>query len=185
MLSAITLKLTSIVVLLSGTLSSLEFLKNLTRFYINLEPKGFVLMLGVRITSKVSIELPPKRETLVSEFNKRFSERSKITVGARAVSKHADRQKKNKFWGNVKGSEEERNVHSNKICLEIIASAAWISVFNLNKESKVIEIRNKEGYGLRWESQVNIKKIIFKGVIEPQLKKVAPEKKHKSSSESE
>lgn len=143
--------------------------KILTNIFEILGMRGFSILLGLRITSKHSIELPPRKETLINEFNRRISDKSKLTVGARAFAKHSDRNKKIKFWGQVKGSEEERNISSNKICADIISNSAWISIFNLSKTCKIIEIRNKEDYGLRWE-YVDDKKILFKGLVEPTIK---------------
>jgi hypothetical protein len=146
---------------------------SLTKLLINifeiLGMRGFSILLGLRITSKYYIDLPPKKEILINEFNRRISEKSKLTVGARAFAKHSDRNKKVKFWGQVKGSEEERNISSNKICLDIIQYSAWISIFSLSKTCKIIEIRNKEEFGLRWE-YVDDKKIVFKGLVEPNIK---------------
>lgn len=131
--------------------------------------KGFLVMLGVRLTNKSSFDLPPKREKIVNEFNKPFSLKSKITVGARAVTKHADRNRES-FWGNVSGNEETRNINSNLICLDIIANAAWISIFEMNSNTRIVEIRNSEGFGLRWVYN-DYFLCSFKGLVEPQWEK--------------
>ena len=140
--------------------------KVLSMFFDYIGPKGFLVMLGLRVTNRSIDDIPPKREKLVNEFNKPFGDKTKITVGARAVSKHSDRNKKNKFWGVVTGNEDLRNINSNKICLDIIANAVWTSYFNLSNSIKILEIRNKEGYGLRWDYS-NPDKSYFKGLVEP------------------
>lgn len=130
--------------------------------------KGFLVMLGVRNTNKTTVDLPPKREKLVNEFNKPFSSKSRITVGARAVTKHADRNtRRDCFWGSVSGNEDSRNINSNLICLDIIANAAWISIFELNSNTKIVEIRNGEGFGIRWEYS-DYFTCTLKGLVEPQ-----------------
>lgn len=131
--------------------------------------KGLLVILGVRINNKSSLDLPPKREKLVCEFNKPFSVKSKLTVGARAVTKHSDRHRGN-FWGVITGTEENRNKNSNLICLDIVANAAWISVFNLSSNLKIVEIRSEEGHGIRWEYH-GMKNACFKGLVEPQWKR--------------
>ena len=145
-----------------------EIIKNLIEIYNFIGPKGILILLGVRITNFTRDELLPNKESLIKEFNKKYNEKSKITVGARAVTKHADRNKNNnKFWGVVKGSEEERNINASLICLEMLANSVWISIFNLGSNVKILEIRNKEGFGLRWDYSNNSKPF-FKGVVEPQ-----------------
>ena len=155
--------------LISSYLNKDELIKQLIQIYNHIGNKGILILLGVRITKSSKDDFPPNREKLVKEFNKKYNEKSKITIGARAVTKHADRNKKqNKFWSQVKGNEENRNVNSNILCLDIIANAIWISIFNLGSNCKIIEVRNKEGYGLRWD-YTDYNSAYFKGVIEPQI----------------
>lgn len=145
-----------------------EIIKLLSDVLDFIGEKGFLVLLGVRNTNKSTVDLPPKREKLVNEFNKPFSSKSRITVGARAVTKHADRNtRRDCFWGSVSGNEESRNINSNLICLDIIANAAWISIFEMNSNTRIVEIRNGEGFGIRWEYS-DYFCCSLKGLVEPQ-----------------
>ena len=145
----------------------IEIKKLLSDFFGIIGQKGFLLMIGIRSCNKSTFDIPPKREKLVSEFNKPYSKKSKLTVGARAVMKHSDRSKDKKAWGAVSGTEEDRNVNSNLICLDIMAKATWISLFEISSTMKIVEIRNSEGFGLRWEYN-SYTSINFIGLVEPQ-----------------
>ena len=127
----------------------------------------------MRSTCKSTFELIPKREKLVEEFNKPFNQKSKLSSGARAVTKHSDRARQSNMWGKISGNEEKRNENSNLICLDIIANAIWISVFELNSTTTLIEIRNDEGFGLRWD-YYDYNNCVFKGLVEPQNEKKSP-----------
>lgn len=127
--------------------------------------RGFLTILGIRTTTGSVDVLPVKRNKLIKSFNKMYKESSKISVGARALSKHSDRNRKTEnFWGVCKGSEEARNLQAHSLCLEILTEAAWIGCFNHSANTCFIEIRNREGYGLRWD----LKSLEFKGLVEPQ-----------------
>ena len=152
-----------------------EIIKNLVKIYNKLKEQGILIMIGLRITYKCVFELPPNKNILINKFNKLCNDKCKLTVGARAITKHSDRSKflnKNesiKFWGIVVGNEEERNTRSNLICLDLLANSSWITIFDLNIYTRIIEIRNTLGYGLRWEYINNYLDIEFKGAIEPQI----------------
>ena len=52
---------------------------------------------------------------------------SKLTVGARALTKHAHRSSEG-FWGEMKGSEVKKNEEANLKLEEIINTAIWVNV---------------------------------------------------------
>lgn len=145
------------------------FYSSLIFIYETLQIEGFLLLLGFRLTNKSFFLFPPNRNKLVHEFNRQYNDSSNITIGARAVSKHSDRNKNNIniYWGKVKGTEDERNVYSNKICLDILAKCMWVNMFCLSDNCKLLEVRNSLGYGLRWE--FHEERIFFKGLVEPTL----------------
>ena len=75
--------------------------------------------------------------------------RSMLSVGSRALSKHAHRSSEG-FWGNVRGSEQKKNELANEVLAKILNQAVWINIHNLPHDEPVIEIRVAKGYGARW-----------------------------------
>lgn len=69
----------------------------------------------------------------------------KLTVGARALSKHAHRSRE-KFWGEVLGlSEEVRNKNAIDKLKQLLRECVWVNIHCLPPD--IIECRVKEGYG--------------------------------------
>ena len=89
--------------------------------------------------------------------------KTSITVGARAVSKHFDRNKDN-FWF-CNGTEQQRNYQAEQIFHKIMEDCVWINIHNLPNKTKVLEIRNFYGYGMRWNYSGE-----FRGLVEPETK---------------
>lgn len=89
-------------------------------FLLSIEQRGIYTMLGLRKTTGSQLAIWPRRDTLLSGFNRPHTvltdeQRAKIrnppsqlTVGARALCKHAHRSSEG-FWGNVKGTEGQKN----------------------------------------------------------------------------
>lgn len=64
----------------------------------------------------------------------------KMTVGARALSKHTHRSSEG-FWGQIKGTETERNELADKIAKNILDECVWINVHILLHSEQIIEVR--------------------------------------------
>ncbi|ESO11664.1 hypothetical protein HELRODRAFT_166678 [Helobdella robusta] len=90
---------------------------------------------------------------------------SVLTVGGRALTKHSHRDHTSSWWGICKGSEQDKNDHAFKKMTEIMDSAAWMNVHELPGELPTIEIRQKNGYGVRWTCDG----AEFRGFVEPQM----------------
>ena len=98
---------------------------------VALTPRGLLTCLGIRKTSGSKDVVPPPLTSVYENFNRRFTiltpkqmednfNPPKLTVGARALSKHAHRSAEG-FWGKVTGlSEEERNKNAFDKLKEII-----------------------------------------------------------------
>ena len=99
--------------------------------------------------------------TLREEESKR--NKSVLSVGARALSKHAHRSSEG-FWGNVRGSEQKKNELALDILSKILTNTVWINLHILPHDEPVIEIRVAKGYGARW-SVSSVKE--FRGFLEP------------------
>jgi hypothetical protein len=107
---------------LPGGKSPRALQKELLEFFVALEPSGFLVCLGIRRTvGSQDISLPPERQQLISGFTRLHTilteeERlrnptnpSLLTVGARAMQKHASRSSEG-FWGQQDGlTEKSRN----------------------------------------------------------------------------
>ena len=105
-----------------------------------LQERGILHLLGVRETVGSIIKVPPSSLRLMESFLALQNEMSKLTVGARALSKHFHRCK-NEWWGECKGSESEKNENALNILLKIVDDCVWINIHLLPHDYEVIEIR--------------------------------------------
>mmetsp|Transcript_15546 Transcript_15546/g.13589 ORF Transcript_15546/g.13589 Transcript_15546/m.13589 type:complete len:86 (+) Transcript_15546:393-650(+) len=71
----------------------------------------------------------------------------KLTVGARALSKHIHRSTDG-YWGTIHGlSEDTRNEHALSKLKQIVEKCVWINIHGLPQDLIIIELRVLEGYG--------------------------------------
>ena len=156
--------------------------KEICEFLCSLQPSGFLTCLGVRRTvGSQDTVLPPERaeiEHMVNRLNKPLTEEemrsnpnpSVLTVGGRALQKHAARQSPNaSFWigsgESLNGMTElEKNHKAEQVIGGLIDTCQWINIHTLHQNSAVfvLEIRDALGFGARWEIQG-----AFRGLIEP------------------
>jgi len=94
---------------------------------------------------------------------KRIKYPSKLTVGARALCKHAHRSSEG-FWGHIKGTEIEKNELANSVANSILDDCVFINVHILPHSEIIIECRNIKSYGIRWTIKGE-----FRGFLEPQM----------------
>ena len=136
------------------------------------------MLLNMRTTEgtlRKRIMLPPIRELLraFDAFHTTVGQ-SILSVGARALAKHCKRSKKG-WWGTCEGSELKKNEDSRKLAVRMIRNVVWINVHGLPHEVSVLEMRVKEGYGLRWavryspEPQWTCIVDHFRGFLEPPM----------------
>ncbi|KAI8061166.1 hypothetical protein BC940DRAFT_136617 [Gongronella butleri] len=92
-----------------------------------------------------------------------------LTVGAKALSKHWHRDRQTSFWGICTGSETAKNQHANQCLLNILFNAVWINLHSLPHDHLVYEIREPNGYGVRWSTSALDKQWMFRGFLEPQM----------------
>ena len=163
---------------LQGVLSSpRQLIKELTDFFVHLQPRGVLTCLGVRRTNaSVDEQLLPDRNQLILQFNRchtiltedqlvGHSNPPILTVGARAIQKHLNRSN-GSFWGPLIGkSDKRRNEQADKKIRELFSRITWINIHTLSRTTAtqfIIELRQSEGYGARWDLEYN-----FRGLIEP------------------
>ena len=131
-----------------------------------LTPRNILTLLGIReTTGSLNNYLPIDKNILINSFNNLHSPKSKLTVGARALTKHSHRSITDNFWPDQNGKEQEKNDKANKILEKILNECVWINIHGLPHDVGIIEIRVEKGYGMRWEINNNF----FRGFLEPQM----------------
>ncbi|XWS09369.1 hypothetical protein CRYUN_Cryun40dG0079300 [Craigia yunnanensis] len=130
--------------------------------------EGVQSLLGLaHSTGTISAAVPPPKSTLLSSFMLPYNQDVKgstLTHGARALAKHADRSS-NKYWGNLKGSDSNKNNLAMCVITDLITNSCWLNVYIVQPHGAVFEIRVDEGYGARW-SMDGTK---FIGFLEPYM----------------
>jgi hypothetical protein len=95
---------------------------------------------------------PMANDTLIRTFNALHCPTAKLTVGARALSKHLGRDGTHFFWGRqLHGSEESKNAQAAQLLEQrILPAVCWRNVYMLPHNVVTFEVRVSEGYGARW-----------------------------------
>ena len=128
-------------------------------------------LLGFRETPGSINYFPPDVNLLKEKFNelhtKNVSPNAKkpsiLTVGARALTKHTHRSSE-KFWPAGVGKEIDKNINAEKIMNKIIEECVWMNIHGLPGDVPILELRIKEGYGMRWQVDGT-----FRGFLEPHM----------------
>ena len=142
-----------------------EILYRVREVLLLLGLRGILDLLGIRKTVGSKEMLPPSRESLMASFCAKHSEKSPLSVGARALSKHFHRDQSSSWWGDCTGSELAKNEHALALCNTILDNAVWINVHWLPHDVFIIETRQEQGYGMRWSADGSM----FRGFLEPQM----------------
>ncbi|KAF2078590.1 hypothetical protein CYY_000090 [Polysphondylium violaceum] len=136
-------------------------------FFKNLNNRNLLTLFNVRKT-KLSLdtyflECPID---LIKHANQLHAPKSKslLTVASRALCKHGIRSE-NSFWGSDKGPEMVKNKRAEKVLVKVLSDSFWINIHLLPHNIPIIEIRNSQGYGLRWSATGDF----FRGFLEPQM----------------
>jgi len=135
----------------------IQALKSFTKY-------DWLKTLGLRRTVGSQETLPPELSKLWFSYQHIHHPKSKLTVGARALSKHCNHSLDN-WWGNCTGTENNKNIHAITILKRILLSVSWINIHTLPHDVYVLEIRCYEGYGVRWNHDGEN----FRGFLEPQI----------------
>jgi hypothetical protein len=131
---------------------------------------GVCALLALRITAGTARGvLPPSLQQCWRAFNESHTPGSRLTVGARALTKHWSRSSE-RFWGaSLDGSDAEKNVNAVRVLARIVDDVAWLNVHALPHDTLVFEMRNAAQYGARWELTRDRRRCEFRGFLEPQL----------------
>lgn len=129
----------------SNAMTDIEF-----SFASSIERAGrlnILALMGQRMSPGSMEKFPPSPEVLLKSANIIHAE--KLTVVARAWSKHAHRSPEN-YWGEVRGSISEKNLFANQILLNLLSNTTWWNIFGHGKHNFIYEIRTASGHGARW-----------------------------------
>ncbi|KAI7852781.1 hypothetical protein BDC45DRAFT_512531 [Circinella umbellata] len=100
---------------------------------------------------------------------RRYGQPYQLSVGAKALSKHWHRDREELFWGICTGTEKKKNEHANQILIKILDDPVWINLHSLPHDRIVYEIRQNQGYGVRWTVDEKGASWHFRGFLEPQM----------------
>lgn len=131
----------------------------------NIGLRGILDLLGMKRTVGSVDMLPPSLSVLWESFKRKHKSNAMLSCGARALSKHCHRDCTHQWWGSSTGSESNKNEHANQVLDQILFDATWINIHLLPHDIKVLEVRNKLGYGARWSYDG----MSFRGFLEPQM----------------
>ncbi|MGU3373391.1 hypothetical protein [Chryseobacterium sp. M5A1_1a] len=116
----------------------------------NIPFEDWLIVLGQRLTS-ASIRdenaIPPLQDVLIDACKELFN--NEITIAQRAWEKHTGRLDDN-FWGKVTGNNQQKQEKVMRKIHYILENKTWWNVFFHYKHGLVFEVREKEGYGIRW-----------------------------------
>lgn len=128
-----------------------ELCKKLADTLVEASCKNILVLLGQRFTPGSILDaraIPRTKTELLQAANIVYSD--KLTAGARALTKHVNRNTGDFWGGEPKGSQKEKNDKANAIITRILNEATWANVFEHYKHSIVYEVRISAGYGVRW-----------------------------------
>ncbi|AZA79324.1 hypothetical protein EG347_18355 [Chryseobacterium sp. G0186] len=112
--------------------------------------ENWLIVLGQRLTS-ASIRderaIPPLSPLLIEACKEPFNK--EITIAQRAWEKHTGRMDDD-FWGEVKGNNQQKQEKVMQKIHYILENRTWWNLFFHYKHELVFEVREKEGYGIRW-----------------------------------
>lgn len=150
------------------------------------QSSGILRLLGMRSTigstSTTTHTLPPDINALIAACrapHKPNAKHPRLSVCARARSKHAHRGAVDQFFGEVRGGALLQNEVSEKIVCRLLRDAVWVNIHEFGGSAEpVLEVRVEEGYGARWSlgddfvndaaNKVN-EAVVFRGFLEPQM----------------
>jgi hypothetical protein len=126
--------------------------------------RGLLTCLGFRETVGSRTVAPLTRVQCLTSFQQLQSSKEKLTVGARALTKHCGRSTDG-FWGQFKGNDRAKNATALAKLEQILDHAVWKNVHSLPHGDATFEVRNAQGYGARWY----VRDESFRGFLEPHM----------------
>ncbi|MGF1578189.1 MAG: hypothetical protein ACFCD0_02375 [Gemmataceae bacterium] len=140
--------------------------KTFARSIVAAGTPSLLILLGQRLTpasvSDTNAIPPTRNELLQAATAAHNTPGNGLTVAARALSKHVNRST-GEFWGEVTGSNPEKNAAALSVLETILANTTWWNVFGHYTHEFVYEARVPSGHGARW----NCPATEFIGFLEP------------------
>ncbi|MEK7484608.1 MAG: hypothetical protein AABZ60_09800 [Planctomycetota bacterium] len=133
-----------------GSLEPSLLMQQFANALIQADCKNILILLGQRLTPASLTDaraIPPSKAKLMASASQEYAQG--LTVGARALTKHVHRSP-DQFWGEIKGSTEEKNKLSLHKISTILDQTTWWNIFGHYKHDIVFEARVPEGQGARW-----------------------------------
>jgi hypothetical protein len=127
-----------------------ELLRLLAEALVAATIGGVLVLCGQRRTPGSLADaraIPRPAEELLAASARPY--RGRLSVGARALTKHLQRTRL-VFWGELTGDEEEKSRTAQQLLRTVLQEATWWNVFEHYKHQVVFEARVAEGYGARW-----------------------------------
>ncbi len=140
-----------------------ELCKAFAKALMNATTKHILILMGQRLSpASITNEsaIPPTKTQLITTAM--IKNKEKLSEAARAWTKHAHRSPE-KFWGEVKGTTNAKNVYVQNLLEHLIANKTWWNVFRHHKHAFIYEIRISSGHGARWLADASK----FIGFVEP------------------
>lgn len=155
--------------------------------------RGLLTLLGHAQTVGSVAVAPLTRAQCISSFQRRWSPREALSVGARALAKHCQRVVSSdseatddsvSAWGvsELRGNDASKNARALEVLTHLLSDAVWKNMHALppfSEESSVVtmEVRDSRGYGARWEIRGAVDSdasdeesgFTFRGFLEPPM----------------
>lgn len=121
-------------------------------------------------TGTIEDILPPRVSVLWKAYLKKHKTSRELTVGARALAKHAHRDSETEFWGGeLKGSDKFKNQIANDIFQRILKDIQWCNLHQIVGKNIIFELRNSTGHGIRFIYEDSNSNWTFRGFLEPPM----------------
>ncbi|VDP90348.1 unnamed protein product [Echinostoma caproni] len=130
-----------------------------------LRRRGLLDLLQIRKTFGSLDHLLIPRHLLLEAADKPLEPGSRLTVCGRARDKHLARDSTGR-WGTAAGDDRSKNEAARRMMEEILDLAEWINIHHLPQCTPTLEIRDRDGFGLRFD----IEPLRFRGFLEPYTK---------------
>ncbi|KAG2498176.1 hypothetical protein HYH03_003931 [Edaphochlamys debaryana] len=120
-----------------------------------------LVLLGFRRTpgSAEALVGPPSAAQCWGAFEAPHEARgaaTRLTVGARALSKHCHRDTRAEWWPQMSGPDPRKNAAARGALAGLLRGAVWLNLHTLppfDAPTHVLELRTARGYGARWAVQ--------------------------------
>ena len=129
------------------------------------ETRELLSILGQRTTPGSLVDqraFPPGAEQLIQSASSPNTEGEELSNAARALAKHASRQR-DEYWKQPSGSPTEQNEVALGLVQRMRSEMTWWNIFEHFQHGPIYEIRIPSGHGARWSNDGST----FIGFVDP------------------